>query len=137
MVELKFTSGSTPRRLLTIAAADLGGRIASRRGEHAVAIALLERAVSLQDALPYAEPPPWYFPEREALGDALLRAKRPADAEAVYVEQLERTPRNGWSLYGLVESLRAQGRNEDAATIQDELTVAWERADVPLEGSVF
>ena len=93
--------------------------------------------MSLQDSLPYTEPPPWYFPEREALGDALLRAKRPADAETVYTEQLERTPRNGWSLYGLARSLRAQGRNEEAEQVQDAFAVAWERADVPLAASVF
>jgi tetratricopeptide (TPR) repeat protein len=137
MGELTFTSGSTPRKLLTIGAVDLGGRIASRRGDHGTAIALLKKAVSLQDALPYTEPPPWYFPEREALGDALLRAGRPKEAEAVYVEQLERTPRNGWSLYGLARSLRAQGRTEEAARVEDAFTVAWERADVPLTASVF
>jgi tetratricopeptide (TPR) repeat protein len=137
MGELTFTSGSTPRRLLTIGAVDLGGRIASRRGDHATAVSLLEKAVSLQDALPYTEPPPWYFPEREALGAALLRAGRPADAEAVYVAQLERTPRNGWSLYGLARSLRAQGRTEDAAEVEEAFTVAWERADVPPTSSVF
>jgi tetratricopeptide (TPR) repeat protein len=137
MGEVTFTSGSTPRKLLTIAAIDLGGRVAANRGDYKTAVALLEKAVALQDGLPYTEPPPWYFPEREALADVLLRAGRPLEAEAVYQEQLERTPRNGWSLFGLARSLRAQGRTEDAEQIETEFTIAWERADVPLRASVF
>ena len=69
----------------------------------------MQDAVVLQDQLPYTEPPPWYFPNREALGYALLRSGRPAQAEAVYRKQLDYTPRNGWSLLGLVQWWLEQG----------------------------
>ena len=81
--------------------------------------------------------PPWYFPTREVLGYALLKAGKPAEAEAVYREQLARTPRNGWSLYGLVESLRAQGKAEAAADAERQRASAWILADVALPGSVY
>jgi tetratricopeptide (TPR) repeat protein len=133
--KIMFWSNSRPDQLLDIAAHDLEGRIAGARGRWAAAVAPLRKAVALQDALPYTEPPPWYFPERDALGHALLRAGRPAEAEAVYREQLRRTPRNGWSLHGLVASLRAQGR--DASEVEAERAAAWQLADVELPASVF
>ena len=132
LVSTPFASGSTPSQLLDIGSRVLSARIALAAGDSTSAIAALREAVELQDALPYTEPPPWYFPTREALGRALLAAGEPAQAEAVFREQLEHTPRNGWSLHGLAESLRAQGRDRDAAAAQAEFDEVWERADFEL-----
>jgi tetratricopeptide (TPR) repeat protein len=135
--ELVFASGSTPAQLLDIGAHVLEARIAGESGDWAASIPLLQQAVALQDALPYTEPPPWYFPVREALGYALLRADRAVEAEAVYRRQLQYTPRNGWSIYGLAESQRAQGLGEDAARSDEELREVWARADITLASSSF
>ena len=135
--EMFFASGSTPSALLTIAGNVLEARIASESGDHETAIALLEHAVVQQDALPYTEPPPWYFPNREALGEALLMAERPAEAETVFVKQLEYTPRNGWSLYGLAQSQDAQGKTDAAAATRKQLDEVWARADFALPAAVF
>jgi tetratricopeptide (TPR) repeat protein len=137
LVELVFASGSTPSQLLTIGTEVLAARIAALAGEHPKAIAGLREAVTLQDALSYTEPPPWYFPTREALGQALLQAGQAAEAETVFRKQLEYTPRNGWSLFGLAESLRAQGRTADADRIDAELAEVWARADFQLAAAVF
>ena len=127
-----FASGSKPAELLSIAAKVLQARIASEAGQFGDAIAPLEAAVRMQDALPYTEPPPWYFPSREALGQALLANGQAAEAETVYREQLEHTPRNGWSLHGLVLSLRAQGKDTAAALTEALRREVWQRADVQL-----
>lgn len=66
------------------------------------------KAVAVQDALAYGEPPDWYHPARESLGATLLGAGRAGDAEAVFRADLERNPRSGWSLFGLWKSLEAQ-----------------------------
>ena len=132
-----FASGSKPSQLLTIGMKVLEARIAGEEGRWTDAIGLLHEAVTLQDALPYTEPPPWYFPTREALGHALLQAGRPPEAEAVFTEQLHHTPRNGWSLHGLVESLRAQDKSEAAAAAEAQRAEVWQRADITLEASVF
>ena len=137
LTELVFASGSTPAQLLTIGATVLEARIAGEADRWDEAVALLQHAVELQDALPYTEPPPWYFPNREALGYALLRSGRSAQAEAVYREQLDYTPRNGWSLRGLTESLSAQGRTAEAGAAQVEYAEVWQRADIELPASVF
>ena len=137
LAELFFASGSTPAQLLTIAARVLEARIEGEAGRWDRAEPLLREAVTLQDALPYTEPPPWYFPNREALGQALLERGRFAEAEAVFRRSLEKTPRNGWSLEGLVTSLEGQGARDAAAAAEAERRAVWARADVELPGPVY
>ena len=86
-----------------------------REGNADAAIAALREAVTIEDGLPYSEPPVWHHPPRQVLGAVLLEAGRPAEAEAVYREDLKRFRENGWSLFGLRQSLRAQHRGEEAA----------------------
>jgi len=93
-------------------------------------VAHWEKAVALQDALVYDEPPAWYYPLRESLGAALVRAGRAADAEKVFREGLKRSPRNAWMIFGLMESMKAQKKSEGLAELQHELDAAWGKADV-------
>jgi tetratricopeptide (TPR) repeat protein len=111
------------------------GEIAMESDDLANAIAHFERAVAAQDALPYMEPPFWYYPTRQSLGLALLRAGRAADAEAVYRKDLEAYPHNGWSTYGLVQSLEAQGKVDEAREHRGHFEAMWSLADVALAGS--
>ncbi len=135
--EVFYASGSTPSQLLTIGSLVLEARIAGESGDWSGAVAPLRDAVAKQDALPYTEPPPWYFPTREALGHALLQDGRAAEAESVFRLELRKTPRNGWSLQGLVASLEAQGKDAGAAQAEAERAVVWERADVTLPAAVY
>jgi len=137
LADFMFASGATPKQLLTLGAHVLAARIASEAGHWADAVGELRSAVVLQDSLPYTEPPPWYAPMREALGNALLRAGDPKEAEAVFRAQLDHTPRNGWSLLGLEQSLLEQGKQEQAAAAATEFGEVWSRADITLESAVF
>jgi TolA-binding protein len=74
---------------------------------------------------------------RQSLGEALLKAGRSAEAEQVYREDLKRFPENGWSLYGLAASLRAQGKSAEAAAVEKRFARAWSDADVKLTASRF
>ncbi len=103
--------------------------IANAHGDHAAEVAALERAVKTQDALQYTEPPYWFYPVRQSLGAAYLRAKRPADAERAFNEDLAYFKNNGWSLWGLGEALSAQGK--DPAKTREALKVAWQYSDLP------
>ena len=125
------------RDLLSIASKVLEGRILARAGDRAGAAKVLAEAVAIQDRLHYAEPPDWYYPVRQPLGAVLLADGRAKEAEAVYREDLERTPNNGWSLAGLAEALKAQGRAEAEARARKEFAKAWERSDVTLTASDF
>jgi len=122
---------------LEIASNVLAGELAGARGNAAEQIARLEQAIAAQDDMPYTEPPPWFYPVRQTLGAALLDLGRPAEAEAVYREDLREYPNNGWSLFGLAESLRAQGRAAEAAEAQSRFQAAWEAADVTITRSAF
>jgi tetratricopeptide (TPR) repeat protein len=124
-------------RLLELASSVLQGELAGARGQPDQMIAALERAVAIQDRLAYVEPPSWYYPVRQNLGAALLTLGRAADAEAVYRADLREYPENGWSLFGLAQALRAQGRTAEADALQQRFQDAWQRADVTLTSSRF
>jgi Flp pilus assembly protein TadD len=86
----------------------------------------------MQEALVYDEPPDWYYPLRESLGAALLRAGQAVEAERVLREGVKRSPHNGRMLFALMESLKAQGKTEDADWVRREFDAAWDKADVKL-----
>ena len=60
-----------------------------------------------------------------------------AEAELVYREDLRRWPDNGWSLFGLAESLEAQGKKQEAAAIRKTFDSVWGSAAVKLTSSCF
>jgi tetratricopeptide (TPR) repeat protein len=107
--------------------------VAARFGEDP--IAHWSKAVEIQDGLIYDEPPAWYYPVRESLGAELVRAGRPVEGEAVLREGLRRSPRDGYMLFGLWESLKAQGK--DPAEVRREFEAAWAKADVQLSLGVL
>jgi tetratricopeptide (TPR) repeat protein len=125
------------KTLLVIAGHALQGEIAARSGKLDDAITHFQAAAKLEDGLIYIEPPLWYYPIRHSLGAALLEAGRAGEAERVYREDLERFPENGWSLYGLAESIRARGKGYDADAALDRFERAWEGSDVTLRASRF
>ncbi len=124
-------------QLLLIADELVQGEIATAENDPAAAVSHFTAAVAAQDELPYTEPPFWYYPTRQSLGKALLAAGDAAAAEAVYRRDLEIYPRNGWSLFGLVESLTAQDKTTEASDAQQRLDNVWVAADVTLTSSRF
>ena len=125
------------RDLLEIAKSLLRGEMAYRSGDAANAVLAFEEAVSLQDALPYTEPPFWYYPTRQSLGAALLASNRLAEAQAVFEEDLEQYPMNGWSMFGLAEALRRQGDERGAEQMTARFKTVWQFADVSLATSIL
>ena len=125
------------RNMLQLAANLLAGETAAKAGDLATAERLFRAAVAEQDTHWFTEPPPWYFPVRQALGAVLLQAGRAREAEQVYRDDLARNPGNGWSLYGLAQSLRAQGNAAEAARVEAQFGKAWAQADVKLSASRF
>jgi tetratricopeptide (TPR) repeat protein len=116
--------------ILRIAPEVVAGEIAAKRKDWETAISHLERAVRYEDALIYQEPHDWHAPARENLAAVLLAAGRADEAETVYWEDLKRNAESGWSLSGLLESLKAQGKDEEARLVEARLRKAWRDADV-------
>jgi pimeloyl-ACP methyl ester carboxylesterase len=116
--------------ILRIAAEVVAGEIAAVRGHWDAATLHLDRAIRFEDALIYQEPHDWHASARLNLGHVLLKASRPDEAESVFWEDLKKNPENGWTLRGLLEAQRAQGRTADAVLTESRLKKAWKDADV-------
>ena len=125
----RTTEEKTQRALLKIAERILSGEIAARRQRYEDAIRQFEEAIKMEEALSYSEPPLWPISVRHHLGAVLLLADRPSEAEAVYHADLLRHPDNGWALTGLIQSLRAQQKDDQAAEAEDRFKKAWAHAD--------
>ena len=118
--------------LLGIADHMLAARIASAGKDYSSAQRHYEQAVAIHDRFNYIEPPEWPFPVRESLGAMLLKTGQAPEAEKVFREDLRHNPRNGRSLFGLVESLKAQNKQDAARLVEMEFKPAWQNADVEL-----
>jgi len=115
----------------------LTAEIAGKKGKLGEKITLIKEAVAIQDGLRYSEPPHFYYPVRQSLGAALLADNKAAAAELIFKEDLAKFPRNGWSLFGLHQSLIKQQKMEEAKGIEAEFETAWSLADVELEQAVM
>ena len=75
-------------------------------------------------------------PVRHALGYVLLNAGKAAEAELVYEENLAEHPESGFGLFGLSQSLYAQGRTKDADQVMNsKFKQAWKFSDRELQSS--
>ena len=118
--------------LMQIATRVLEGEIAAKNNAYDQAVALLEEAIAIEDELLYNEPPDWFFPVRHNLGTVLLDAEKPIEAEQVFRDDLKEFPKNGWALFGLHQSLIAQGRENEAQQIKTQFDEVWKYADIKL-----
>lgn len=123
------------RNVLQIAADVLSAKLALANKDPYKAQSLLREAVDIQDSLKYGEPPDWFQPVRETLGSALLSDGKAAEAEKVFRADLEKNPRNGRSLFGLSEALKAQGKDYDAQQVNGQFQAAWKKADTRLRAT--
>lgn len=130
-------AGADEKLVNDIATHALMGEIAQRAGRLDEAAAHYRAAQALEDGILYFEPPTWYYPIRHSLGAVLLAAGKAAEAEAVYREDLKRFRENGWALFGLMQALRAQGKQTEAAAVDARFRAAWKDADVTLTASRF
>ncbi|MCI0654250.1 MAG: hypothetical protein L0Y39_07215, partial [Methylococcaceae bacterium] len=125
------------KAVLNIAEASLAGELAASQKNFQSAVEQLGRAVKFEDALHYTEPKDWYLPARQTLGAILLEAGDPVAAEKVFREDLIAHPQNGWSLFGLLQSLKAQGKDTQIREAQRAYDEAWRDADIELMAARF
>jgi tetratricopeptide (TPR) repeat protein len=123
--------------ILNIAEAVLTAEIAVGHKDYEAAVGQLQRAVQVEDGLNYTEPKDWYLPSRQVLGAVLLEAGKPVEAEQAFREDLRDHPQSGWSLFGLEQSLRAQGKMDEAESVRQAFRQVWSDADVTLTTARF
>jgi tetratricopeptide (TPR) repeat protein len=112
------------------------GEILVAGGKIDEAVARLREAIAAEDGLKYDEPPGWLIPVRHSLGAVLMKNGRFAEAEQVYRDDLARLPDNGWSLYGLAESLRMQHKDaKESESMRAKFKQVWAGADTQITSS--
>jgi len=94
-----------------------------------------QNGVNLEDKNNYTEPPDWAQPMRHYLGAALLKSGKFQEAEKTYRRDLKWNQNNGWSLYGLYQSLELQGREKESKEIYKQWNKAWKASDITIKAS--
>jgi tetratricopeptide (TPR) repeat protein len=131
--ESMFLLNNKSSDVLNLAGATLDASIAWARGDHDGAVEHWRRALELERAIQYDEPPAWHYPIAQSLGAALLRSGKGAEAEEVFRAAVAKKPRDGRLLFGLWQSLVAQKRDGEAKLVEHQFNAAWKDAPVPLK----
>ena len=131
--DLAFTAWNSAKDVFAVAIEMLDGEIELAQQHYDEAARYYKDAASLQDKLNYGEPPDWLLNSRELWGSALLKKGDWTGAEKVFRDDLQRKPRGGRSLHGLIVALQKQGKTYDASLIQPQLDAAWKQADTQPE----
>lgn len=121
--------------LIQIAAKVLAADACQHNKEYEKARVLFCEAIALEDQLNYDEPPDWFFLVRHELGALLLKMGRHAEAEKIYLEDLQTFRENGWALIGLYQALQKQGKQAEAKKVMQRFEKAWQYADIKLVSS--
>ena len=111
--------------IVDLAAHVARGRMAYADGAYDAAAEHYRRAIELEAALPYGEPPYWYYPVSQSLGAALYRGGRYDEAATAFRAALFQAPNNGWALWGLAKSERKLGHTLEAAAAEAALRRSW------------
>jgi tetratricopeptide (TPR) repeat protein len=119
-------------RVLAVHALDLHGSLASIRGEHSEAEKLLNEAVMKERDLGYWEPPHYTRPVLESLGEALIRARRFAEAKNAFELILTTRPNSGFAYIGIARSAAAAGDTNGTNEAKKKLLAVWQNADKDL-----
>mgnify|MGYP000025215705 CR=1 FL=1 len=112
--------------LLDLLKLDLQAELAQKNQDGEKAVSLLKEGVKIEEGV-YMSMTPWYFSMRDALGSALNEQKRFSEAEAVFRQDLDAQPLNGWALRGLINALQGQGK--DSKKEEEQFKEAWKYAD--------
>lgn len=131
----RYMPFNSPSQSCEVAYWILKAEIANLEGNTEQALIDIAGAVATEDQLVYREPQDWLIPARQFEGTYLLKLKWFDKAEETYKEDLVLNPGNGWSLLGMYQSLKAQGK--DASAYEAKYKKAFADADVIPPGSVF
>ncbi len=117
---------------LEIAALELQGMVAAKRGDMDQGIELLERAVALEAEIEYGEPRSNIHPAAESLAKLKLEAGDFEGAREAYQSVLKQRPRAGMPLYGIASSYALEGDRKNARKSYEDFLAAWPQADQDL-----
>ena len=118
--------------LVKIAEKVLKAEILAHEGDLKASIVLLKDAVKMEDALNYNEPPDWFFSIRHHLGRIHTLNGQKRLAIELYLEDLERLPKNGWAYHGIKTAYEILNDKENAERYDTLFKESWKHADFEL-----
>ena len=121
--------------LMEIAQYVLEAEILATENNFEKSIALLLKAVQIEDNLNYNEPPDWFFSVRHHLGAVQIETGKYTDALKTFQKDLENFPRNGWALHGMKQAYSRLNDIENEDKTDEQLKTIWANADVKLSNS--
>ena len=130
-----YFRGDYKSTLVEIVAYILQGEIKMIEGDLNGAINSFKASVEAEKTLGFSEPGPLPFSAHHWLGAALIEDGDYSQAEAVYRNELKKHPHNGWSLFGLKESLA--GQNIDDPKLNADFEDSWARSNLFITSSRF
>lgn len=101
------------------------GRQAMAGKRHGDAIAHFARAARMQQAVPYSEPPFWYYPVNQSLGAAYFEAGRFEDAKAAFRAALFEAPNSALALFGLARTEARLGNRRETLASERAFDATW------------
>lgn len=137
LADLIAAAQNSSLSIANIAYEVVAGELAALEGDLSKAVTHLKAATEYEDELTYTEPAAWYIPTRQNLGAALMKAGKFKEAEKVYNQDLKVLRQNGWSLMGLYNALKAQGKTAQANKVKNEFDQSWKHADISINNSVM
>jgi tetratricopeptide (TPR) repeat protein len=129
-------SNNTAESIIALANHMSEGELLVAEGKLDSGLDELRAALALEDGLKYDEPPAWMIPLRHTIGANLMQARRFAEAEQIYRDDLKRLPENGWALFGLSQALSAQQKDgAELEAIRARFNKVWAKADAKITSS--
>ncbi|MGO8790356.1 MAG: tetratricopeptide repeat protein [Terriglobia bacterium] len=118
--------------LLGTLSLDLRANIKSVQGDDEEARHLFQKALDNEKNLGYSEPPQFYRPEQESIGDSYLRTHQWDKARDAFEQALKQRPKSGHALYGVARSYALAGDETKAAQAYRDFLASWQNADADL-----
>ena len=118
--------------LVKIAEKVLKAEILAQEGDLKGSIVLFKAAIKMEDLLNYNEPPDWFFSIRHHLGRIYTLNGQEKLAIALYLEDLERLPKNGWAYHGIKRAYEALNDEENTKRYETLFKESWKYADFEL-----
>lgn len=110
-----FKPGSGPAGMvLQLASNTIAAKVAMSKQDFASAVDLLRANITLQNELPYTEPPHWYYAVEQSLAAVLYMDGKYSEAEDAFKASLIRHPNSAGSLYGLWQTQQKLGLAAEA-----------------------
>ena len=124
---------SPNRQAATVMQHELKALLLMDEGKSDDALALMQEAAAIEDAMRFDfGPPSPVKPAHELYGEMLLDLGRAADAQEQFLLALDRTPKRALALLGLARAATQAGDQTTAQHAYDTLREIWHRADADL-----